>query len=84
MNDNPNLTLHNLQWSVNAQKNETSHGSYTRRFGKRREGICHRQQKPSESRKLEPRYRGPCIVVKVLGNDRYVIEDIPSIQNTGR
>jgi len=28
-----------------------------------------------ESRKLEPRYRGPFIVVKVLGNDRYVIED---------
>jgi len=34
------------------------------------------------SRKLEPRYRGPYIVVKVLGNDRYVIEDI--IQITGR
>jgi len=27
-----------------------------------------------ESRKLEPRYRGPYIVVKVLGNDRYVNE----------
>jgi len=27
-----------------------------------------------ESRKLEPRYRGPNIVVKVLGNDRYVNE----------
>nr|XP_041632306.1 uncharacterized protein LOC121502671 [Drosophila kikkawai]XP_041633177.1 uncharacterized protein LOC121503111 [Drosophila kikkawai] len=37
-----------------------------------------------ESRKLEPRYRGPYIVVKVLGNDRYVIEDIPGIQITGR
>jgi len=31
----------------------------------------------------EPRYRGPHIVVKVLGNDRYVIEDIPGIQITG-
>jgi len=37
-----------------------------------------------ESRKLEPRYLGPYIVVKVLGNDRYVIEDIPGIQITGR
>jgi len=39
------LTLHNLQWSVNSRP-ESSHGSYTRRFGKRRERICHRQQKP--------------------------------------
>ncbi|XP_037728100.1 uncharacterized protein LOC119559042 isoform X4 [Drosophila subpulchrella] len=37
-----------------------------------------------ESRKLEPRYLGPYIVVKVLGNDRYVIEDIPGIQITSR
>lgn len=35
-----------------------------------------------ESRKLEPRYRGPYIISKVLGNDRYLIEDIPGMQIT--
>ncbi|XP_036320155.1 uncharacterized protein LOC118734544 [Rhagoletis pomonella] len=29
------------------------------------------------SRKLEPRYKGPLIVTKVLDKDRYVIEDLP-------
>jgi len=37
-----------------------------------------------ESRKLEPRYRGPYVVVKALGNDRYVIEDIPGVHITAR
>ncbi|XP_046868798.1 uncharacterized protein LOC124461310 [Drosophila willistoni] len=37
-----------------------------------------------ESRKLEPRYRGPYQVAKSLGNDRYLIKDVPGIQVTGR
>ncbi|KAM8701446.1 hypothetical protein ACLKA7_001029 [Drosophila subpalustris] len=37
-----------------------------------------------ESRKLEPLYRGPYQVTKTLGNDRYVIEDIPGMQITTR
>ncbi|XP_053968882.1 uncharacterized protein K02A2.6-like [Anastrepha ludens] len=29
------------------------------------------------SRKLEPPYKGPFIITKVIGNDRYLIEDVP-------
>lgn len=37
-----------------------------------------------ESRKLEPKYKGPYIIARVLGNDRYLIEDIPGINITNR
>lgn len=37
-----------------------------------------------ESRKLEPKYRGPYMVKRVLGSDRYVITDIPDMQRTQR
>lgn len=37
-----------------------------------------------DSRKLEPKFRGPYMVAKVLGNDRYLIEDVPGIQVTNR
>ncbi|BFF91641.1 uncharacterized protein DMAD_09873 [Drosophila madeirensis] len=36
------------------------------------------------SRKLEPRYKGPFIVNKVLPNDRYLVEDIPYAQRKQR
>ncbi|KAH8251984.1 hypothetical protein KR026_009035, partial [Drosophila bipectinata] len=36
------------------------------------------------SRKLEPRYKGPFIVNKVLRNDRYLVEDIPHAQRKQR
>ncbi|XP_044573403.1 uncharacterized protein LOC123257649 [Drosophila ananassae] len=36
------------------------------------------------SRKLEPRYKGPFIVKKVLPNDRYLVEDIPQAQRKQR
>lgn len=35
-----------------------------------------------ESRKLDAKYKGPYIVAKVLGNDRYIIQDIPGVQRT--
>lgn len=35
-----------------------------------------------ESRKLEPRYRGPYIVQKVLEHDRYLVGDIEDVQRT--
>lgn len=35
-----------------------------------------------ESRKLEPKYRGPYIVSKVLDKDRYLITDLEDIQRT--
>lgn len=37
-----------------------------------------------ESRKLEPVYRGPYIVVKLLDRDRYVIADIPGMPRNQR
>lgn len=37
-----------------------------------------------ESKKLEPKYRGPYIVRKALGKDRYLLEDIPGHQVTSK
>lgn len=37
-----------------------------------------------ESRKLEPKYRVPYIVSKVLDKDRYLICDLPDIQRNQR
>jgi len=119
MNDNPkdwDLTLHNLQWSVNSQKNETSgfspidlvfnfnpivvniaseRAKWKQRFDTKHANpsiystgnlvvVENEPASTGESRKLEPRYRGPYIVVKVLENDRYVIEDIPGINRDYR
>jgi len=36
------------------------------------------------SRKLEPRYKGPFTINKVLPNDRYLVEDIPHAQRKQR
>jgi len=36
------------------------------------------------SRKLEPHYKGPFLISKVLPHDRYLIEDIPHAQRTQR
>ncbi|XP_039969165.1 uncharacterized protein LOC120781087 [Bactrocera tryoni] len=33
---------------------------------------------------MEPRFRGPFIITKVLPNDRYVIEDLPHAERTQR
>ena len=37
-----------------------------------------------QSRKLLPKYKGPYVVTRVLGNDRYVINDVPGAQRTSR
>jgi transposase InsO family protein len=37
-----------------------------------------------ESRKLVPKYRGPYEIVKFIGNDRYVIQDIEGEQQSNR
>ncbi|KAI8118393.1 hypothetical protein CVS40_9941 [Lucilia cuprina] len=41
-------------------------------------------QSSGMSRKLEPRYKGPFIVSKVLDKDRYIIEDLPNSKRTTR
>lgn len=35
-----------------------------------------------ESHKLDPAFKGPYVVTKVLGNDRYVVEDLPDMSIT--
>lgn len=37
-----------------------------------------------ESRKLEPKYRGPYIITKVLDMDRYIVADLPDCQRNQR
>jgi len=37
-----------------------------------------------ESAKLKPKYKGPYLVEKSLGNNRYVITDIPGFNLTSR
>ncbi|EFN75856.1 hypothetical protein EAI_16731, partial [Harpegnathos saltator] len=37
-----------------------------------------------ESTKLNPKYKGPYLVAKVLGNSRYVIRDISDFNHTSR
>lgn len=33
-----------------------------------------------QSKKLEPRYKGPFIIRKAVGNDRYLIADVPGVR----
>lgn len=42
------------------------------------------QVKAGESRKLKSNYKGPYVVAKVLGNNRYVVKDIPGFNITSR
>ncbi|KYQ47742.1 hypothetical protein ALC60_13230 [Trachymyrmex zeteki] len=37
---------------------------------------------PGASKKLLPKYRSPYEVKKILGNDRYLLTDVPGFQNT--
>lgn len=46
--------------------------------------IRNEPQATGESRKLEPKYKGPYQVSRVLGNDRYLIEDVPGLQISSR
>lgn len=41
-------------------------------------------QSTGESRKLQPKYKGPYVVKKALRFDRYVIEDVDGAQYTRR
>lgn len=36
-------------------------------------------QPTGESHKLDARYKGPYIVTKIIGNDRYLVEDLPDL-----
>jgi len=38
--------------------------------------------KPRESSKLKPKYKGPYVIHKCLGNNRYVVTDIPGFNIT--
>jgi len=39
---------------------------------------------PDESAKLKPHYKGPYVIHKILGNNRYVVCDIPGFNLTPR
>ncbi|KYB25917.1 hypothetical protein TcasGA2_TC034104 [Tribolium castaneum] len=47
--------------------------------------VLVRAEVPStgQSRKLSPKYRGPYEIVKFIGNDRYLVQDIEGEQQTG-
>jgi hypothetical protein len=57
-----------------------SNGFSGKRFG----NTALRYDNPAtgESRKLERRNRGPYLVSKVIGNDRYLMDDVPGSQQT--
>jgi len=40
--------------------------------------------KPGENPKIKPKYKGPYLVAKTLGNNRYVIRDIPGFNVSSR
>jgi len=40
--------------------------------------------KSGENAKLKPKYYGPYQIAKVLGNNRYVVRDIPGFNHTQR
>ncbi|XP_017488672.1 PREDICTED: uncharacterized protein LOC108376920 [Rhagoletis zephyria] len=42
--------------------------------------VQHEPSATGESRKLEPKYRGPYVIAKVLGKDRYLLHDIDGMQ----
>lgn len=46
--------------------------------------VKHEAPSTGTSRKLEPLFKGPFVVSEVLGNDRYVVEDLPGAQRTQR
>lgn len=46
--------------------------------------IRNMRVKPGENAKLKPSYKGPYLVAKSLGNNRYVIKDIPSFNLTSK
>jgi len=46
--------------------------------------IRNTQAVPGESSKLKPQYKGPYMIAKVLGNNRYVVQDIPGFNLTQR
>jgi len=39
---------------------------------------------PGESPKLKPQYKGPYVITKTLGNNRYVVQNIPGFNLTQR
>lgn len=46
--------------------------------------ILNEPSATGESRKLEPKFRGPYVVAKVLGKDRYLLTDIDGMQISQR
>lgn len=42
------------------------------------------QGKPDESKKLKSKYEGPYVVMKVLNKNRYVLQDTPDFNLTGK
>lgn len=46
--------------------------------------MCNTDVTPGANKQLNPKYRGPYVIHKVLDNDRYVIRDIDNCQITQR
>lgn len=75
-----------LERNRNEQKRQYDKGRREAPEYKSDDLVMIRSEAPAtgKSRKLEPKYRGPYEIVKSLGRDRYLVQDIEGEQQSAR
>jgi len=70
------------------QYNKDYRDAHSRKTSKYQKGdyvlIRDTRTKPGENTKLKPKYKGPYMISKSLGNNRYVVCDIPGFNISSR